>query len=175
MAGRAAESQATSNLELVATRELDAPRDLVWAAWTDPVHIARWWGPRGFANTIHEMDVRPGGAWKLVMHGPDGTDYQNEHRYVEVVRPERIVMDHVSGPVFRMTATFEERGGRTLVTMRLTFATAAERDRAVKQFHAGSCSRRGRGRSTSFAGGLHGTSRCPRARSTSGPAAPTGR
>jgi len=127
---------AASDREIVATREFDAPRELVWAAWTDPKHIARWWGPRGFTNTIEHMDVRPGGSWRFVMHGPDGTDYKNEHTYVEVVRPERIVMDHVSGPTFRMTATFAEHGGKTTVTMRMTFDSAAARDSAVKEFHA---------------------------------------
>lgn len=122
--------------ELVATRSFEAPRELVWAAWTDPVHIARWWGPRGFTNTISQMDVRAGGRWKFVMHGPDGTDFQNEMSYVEVVPPERLVMDHVSGPLFRLTATFAERDGRTTVTMRMTFASAAERDHTVKRFHA---------------------------------------
>jgi uncharacterized protein YndB with AHSA1/START domain len=127
---------AASDREIVATREFDAPRELVWAAWTDPKHIARWWGPRGFTNTIEHMDVRPGGSWRFVMHGPDGTDYKNEHRYVEVVRPDRIVMDHVFGPTFRMTATFVEHGGKTTVTMRMTFDSAAQRDQAVKQFNA---------------------------------------
>jgi uncharacterized protein YndB with AHSA1/START domain len=125
-----------SDVEIVATRDFDAPRELVWAVWTDPRHVARWWGPRGFTNTIERMDVRPGGAWRFVMHGPDGRSYDNEHRYVELVPPERIVMDHVSGPVFRMTATFEERGRKTRVTMRMTFASAAERDRAVRELHA---------------------------------------
>ncbi len=137
MAGRTAEARpAASENEMVVTRELDAPRELVWAAWTDPAHVARWWGPRGFTNTIEHMDVRPGGSWRFVMHGPDGRDYRNEHVYVEVVRPERIVMDHVTGPRFRTTVTFEERGGKTLVTWRGTFASAAELARVVKEFHA---------------------------------------
>ncbi len=137
MAGRTAEARAAvSENEIVITRELDAPRELVWAAWTDPVHVARWWGPRGFTNTIQHMDVRPGGVWRFVMHGPDGTDYRNESVYVEVVRPERIVMDHVTGPRFRMTATFEEGGGKTILTWRMTFASAADLARVVREHHA---------------------------------------
>ncbi len=137
MAARTAEARvASSDLEIVATRELDAPRELVWSVWTDPVHVARWWGPRGFTNTIEAMDVRPGGTWRLVMHGPDGTDYPNEWRYVELSRPERIVMDHVSPPRFRSIATFVERDGRTTVTMRSIFPSAEERERVVKAFHA---------------------------------------
>lgn len=127
---------AATDRELVATREFDAPRELVWTAWTKPEHIARWWGPRGFTNTVESMDVRPGGTWRFVMHGPDGTDYQNEWRYVEVVRPERIVMDHVLGHAFRMTATFVERAGRTTVTMRTTFPSAEELARVIREVHA---------------------------------------
>lgn len=124
---------AASDRELVATREVDAPRELVWAVWTEPAHVARWWGPRGFTSTIEHMDPRAGGSWRFVMHGPDGTDYRNEWSYVELVRPERIVMDHVTGPRFRAVITFEERGRRTAVTARMIFESAALRDRTVAE------------------------------------------
>jgi uncharacterized protein YndB with AHSA1/START domain len=127
---------AAPDREIVATRTFAAPRELVWAAWTDPAHVARWWGPRGFTSTVSRMEVRAGGTWQLVMHGPDGTDYRNEWTYVEVVAPERIVMDHVSGPIFRMTATLVEGAGGTTVTMRMTFPTPAERAQAVKAYRA---------------------------------------
>jgi len=127
----------TSDREITATRVFDAPRDLVFTAWTDPKHVARWWGPNGFTNTIHEMDVRPGGVWRLVMHGPDGTDYPNEFEFVEVERPGRLVLSHVSAPKFRMTTTFaEESTGKTTVTVRMLFETAEERDRTVRKFGA---------------------------------------
>jgi uncharacterized protein YndB with AHSA1/START domain len=123
--------------EIVATRVFDAPRELVFEMWTDPVHVAQWWGPNGFTNSIQEMDVRAGGAWRLVMHGPDGTDYPNKSVYVEVVRPQRIVYDHVSGPKFRMTATFdEEPGNKTRLTVRMVFETAALRDKTATEFGA---------------------------------------
>lgn len=138
MAGRSAEQHTRDPArEIVATRTFDAPRELVWAAWTDPRHVARWWGPRGFTNTISRMEVRPGGAFHLVMHGPDGTDYRNEWEYVEATPPERIVLDHLGGGHrFRLTATFEASGARTTVTMRMTFESAAERDRTVAAFRA---------------------------------------
>ncbi len=137
MAARTAEAHAAaSDLELVAEREIDAPRELVWTAWTEPEHVARWWGPNGFTTTVERMDVRPGGTWSFVMHGPDGTDYPNAWTYVELARPERIVMDHASPPRFRMVATFAEREGRTTVRVRSIFPSAAERDRVVKVFHA---------------------------------------
>ena len=74
----------TAQRELVITRIFDAPRELVWRAWTDPKHVAQWWGPNGFTNTIHEMDVRPGGVWRFVMHGPDGVDYANKIVFGEI-------------------------------------------------------------------------------------------
>ena len=76
------------------TRVFNAPRKMVFDAWTDPRQVAQWWGPRGFTTTISEMDVRPGGVWRLVMHGPDGTDYKNKVVYLEVAKPERLVYKH---------------------------------------------------------------------------------
>jgi uncharacterized protein YndB with AHSA1/START domain len=126
----------TADREIVATRVFDAPRELVFDMWTDPIHIAQWWGPKGFRNTIHQMDVRPGGQWRFVMHGPDGVDYKNEIVYTEVVRPERIAYDHVSGPRFRAVATFADEEGKTRLTVRMVFETAALRDKTAKEFGA---------------------------------------
>src|SRR4029079_12281399 len=84
----------TSDREMVISRVVDAPRELVWKVWTEPQNVAQWWGPNGFSTTIEVMDVRPGGEWKHTMHGPDGVDYPNHSRFVEVVKPERIVMEH---------------------------------------------------------------------------------
>ncbi len=86
-----------SNLEdreIVLTREFDASRELVWEAWTQPEHLARWWGPDGCTTTIHEMDVRPGGTLRFDMHVPNVRDFPNYVVYTEVVRPERLVYDH---------------------------------------------------------------------------------
>jgi uncharacterized protein YndB with AHSA1/START domain len=91
-------SSDTASREIATTRVFDAPRDLVFDAWTSPEHVAQWWGPNGFTTTTHSMDVRPGGEWIFVMHRPDGSDYKNHIVYREVVRPERILYDHVSGP-----------------------------------------------------------------------------
>ena len=102
----------------------------------DPKHIAHWWGPNGSTNTIHEMDVRPGGVWRFVMHGPDGRDYQNKIVLVEIVKPERLVYDHVSGPKFHVRVTFAEQGGKTAVTVRMLFATVAQRDKTVEELGA---------------------------------------
>jgi uncharacterized protein YndB with AHSA1/START domain len=114
----------------------DASPDIVFDAWTDPKHIVQWWGPNGFRTTIYKMDVRPGGEWQFIMHGPDGVDYDNKSVYIEIVKPERLVSSHVSTPKFRATVTFEEQDGKTNLTMRMVFETAAERERVVKVFGA---------------------------------------
>ena len=81
----------TKDRELLITRLFDAPVDLVWEAWTNPEHIANWWGPDGFTNTIYQMDLRPGGEWNLTMHGPDGTDYKNKSIFKEVIPRKKLV------------------------------------------------------------------------------------
>jgi uncharacterized protein YndB with AHSA1/START domain len=129
----------TADREVVITRLLDAPRERVFEAWTDPQQVGQWWGPTGFTTTIHEMDVRPGGVWRFIMHGPDGKDWPNWVRYHEVVRPERLVYDHGgerSEPEFHVTVTFADEGGRTRLTMRSVFPTAAARDYVVREFGA---------------------------------------
>ncbi len=138
MAASAASNVATKagEREIVATRVFDAPRELVFNLWTDPEHIAQWWGPKGFTNTIYEMDVRPGGVWRFVMHGPDGVDYENKIVYIEVVKPERLVYSHVSGTQFHVTVTFADQGDKTKLTVRMLFESAAQRDRVIKEFGA---------------------------------------
>jgi hypothetical protein len=98
----------TTERGILATRVFDAPRDLVWKVWTEPEHIWKWWGPKGFSDTIKKMDLKPGGAWEHVRHGPDGKNYENKTVYVEVVKPERLVYDHLSHPSFRATVTLEK-------------------------------------------------------------------
>jgi uncharacterized protein YndB with AHSA1/START domain len=109
----------TADREIVTTRVMDAPRELVFKAWTDPDHLVHWWGPKGFTNTFHEFDLKPGGVWRFVMHGPDGGDYQNESVFVEIVKPERIVFHHVSAPQFQVTVTLAEQAGKTKLTQNL--------------------------------------------------------
>ena len=124
-----------SDRELVISRMLNAPRELVWKVWTEPEHIAKWWGPNGFTNTIMEMDVRPGGKWLHTMHGPDGTAYPNEAVFTEVVKPERLVYVH-SAPKFTATVTFEELYHKTKITMSMVFETAEIRNLVVKEHGA---------------------------------------
>lgn len=110
--------------QIISARVFDVPRDQLFEAWTDPEKLAKWWGPRGFTNTFHIFDQTPGGYWHFVMHGPDGTDYQNQCIFLEIVKPERIVFDHVSAPKFRVVATFQDEDGKTKLTFRMIFDSA---------------------------------------------------
>jgi uncharacterized protein YndB with AHSA1/START domain len=120
-----------SDREISMTRVFDAPRELVWKAWTERDRVVEWWGQDGFTTTVREMDVQPGGGWCFVMHGPDGTDYDVNAVFIEVVKPERLVYDH-DEPPFRVTVTFDEDGGGTRITMRSLFASTKERDRVYE-------------------------------------------
>ena len=127
---------------IIATRVYDAPRELVFDVWSDPKHLSKWWGPNGFSTTTSSFDLRVGGVWRFVMHGPDGRDYENRITYDEIVRPERILYHHGGGddvePVqFRTRVTFEDiSGNRTRLTLHAVFPSEAERDRVIKEYGA---------------------------------------
>jgi len=133
-----------SGREMVITRIFDFPREKVFDAVADPKQVVKWWGPRGFTTTSDQREFKPGGVWRHVMVGPDGVRYPNLARYEEIVRPEKIVYNHGGGKEdggdgvsFRSTWTFTDLGdGRTEVTMRGVFATAAMYETAVKVYRA---------------------------------------
>ncbi|HEU4364820.1 MAG TPA: SRPBCC domain-containing protein [Candidatus Krumholzibacteria bacterium] len=130
-----------SDRELVFTRVFAAPRELVWKAWTQQEHVGQWWGPNGFTTTTHEMNVKPGGAWRFIMHGPDGRDYPNRIHFIEVAEPERLVYRHggdgdVEDVEFHVTVTFTQQGKQTALTMRMLFPSAEERERVVREYGA---------------------------------------
>jgi len=126
------------------TRVYDAPRELVWRAWTDPEHVAQWWGPTGFTTTTKQFDVRPGGQWRFVMHGPDGTDYPNLITYLEVKEPELIRYKHGGEadcePVnFEVAVRLEKAGAdgeKTRLSIRMSFPSAAARDFVIREYGA---------------------------------------
>lgn len=132
----------TADREIVVSRVFDAPRELVWEAWTDPRHVVHWWGPNGFTTTVEKMEVRPGGVWQHVMHGPDGTDYPNKSVFTEVVKPERICFSHGGSKKgdpatqFEATWTFEAIGKQTRLTIHMVFPSPADRDRVVRDYGA---------------------------------------
>lgn len=120
-------------VELVTTRTFDAPRARVFEAWTRPELVRRWWGPGGFTLPVCEIDLRPGGAYRFVMRGPDGAEFPVTGVYHEVAPPERLVFtDGVElpdgrSPVAIVTVTFVEQEGRTTVTIRARHETAEDR------------------------------------------------
>ena len=136
-----------SDREIVSTRLFDAPRELVFQAWSDPKHLANWWGPKGFSTTTHLFEFKPGGMWRFVMHGPDGTDYQNKITFVEIAEPQRIIYRHGGdrGPEdrdvepvnFQVTVTFEPEGeDKTRLNMRMVFPSAAAKNFTEERYGA---------------------------------------
>jgi uncharacterized protein YndB with AHSA1/START domain len=123
--------------EIVLVRVLDAPRDVVFAAWTDADAFCQWFGPEGYTCTVQEMDVRPGGRARFVMTAPDGTVYTNRFEYLEIVPGQTLVIDHGSDTDddpgrFRVTITFDEQSdGKTVLTLRQLHPTAAQRQAAI--------------------------------------------
>lgn len=123
------------NRELRITRTFKAPIELMWEVWTNPEHIANWWGPNGFTNTIHNMDFREGGEWKLTMHGPDGTNYPNRSIFKEIIPFKKIVFEHFN-PHFITTVLFEARGEETFMEWSGLFDSAEMLQTIIKAHKA---------------------------------------
>ena len=120
----------SGGLEITNTRVFDASREAVFDAFANRAQLAQWWGPNGFTTTITEFDLRPGGPWRLIMHGPDGKDYANVSQFVEVARPDRIVFEHL-GPMhwYRNTMTcVAADDGQTRLTWQMLFERTAENE-----------------------------------------------
>lgn len=125
----------TERRQLSISRTLKAPIALVWEVWTNPEHIAQWWGPDGFTNTIQQMDLREGGEWKLTMHGPDGTNYPNRSIFKEIVPHEKIVFEHFN-PHFITTVVFEPNGEETHMSWTAVFDTEEMLQTVIKAHKA---------------------------------------
>lgn len=117
----------TKTNEIKLLREYDAPLAAVWDAWTDPDQAAHWWGPRGFSITTHSKELTPGGNWRYTMHGPEGVEYANVTKYLEVEKHKKLVYDHGGNderkPLFRVTVLFSEVAGKTHMDMTMAFDT----------------------------------------------------
>lgn len=138
---KTATAQSAAEREVVTSRLINAPREVVWQVWTDPKHITQWWGPNGFRTTIRDFDFRNGGTWRFTMHGPDGTDFLNRVVFEDIEKPNYIYYKHTgegehSHILFEAVVTFEDRSGKTNVTLRSIFATAQERDFVVENYGA---------------------------------------
>ena len=129
---------------LTITRTLNAPRALVWKMFSDPYHLAQWWGPEGYTNRVEKLDFRTGGSWLHVMIGPDGRELPTDNIILEVTGPERIVYRNAPAdprlfgdnppPAFTKTVTFEDLGGgRTQLTLVCIFDTEAHREAVIRR------------------------------------------
>lgn len=136
--------ESVSVREVVNTRMFNTSRERIFTAFCNPNHLARWWGPKGFSNTFHEFDFRPNGLWRYAMRGPDGASQEHTSVFVEVTKPERIVLRHLEPfHEFLLTVTLEESahdrptspGRSTKLTWRMQFDSAEECDK-VKRFVA---------------------------------------
>ena len=133
-------AHAIADREIVISQVIDAPRELVFEAFRRVRHLSRWWGPEGFTTTTRSFEFRVGGVWDFVMHGPDGTDYQEWITWREIVPPEWIALLHGESPddpnAIESELTFEARGEQTRIVMRTVFPTRELRDEAVEKYHA---------------------------------------
>ena len=125
----------TANRAFSIRKMLPAPIDLVWEVWTNPAHIANWWGPNGFTNTIHKMDLAPGGEWRLTIHGPDGKNYPNRSEFIEIIPFKKIVFQHYN-PNYLATINFEPNEKETLMEWIMEFETSELYETVVKVFKA---------------------------------------
>ncbi|WP_116948473.1 SRPBCC family protein [Jiangella endophytica] len=130
----------TADREIVVSRTIEAPRELVFEAFTEVRHLSRWWGPDGFTTTTRAFEFRVGGAWDFVMHGPDGTDYPEWITWTAITPPERIEFLHGESRddpnAFESVLTFESDSAATRIRMRTVFPTQELRDEAVEKYHA---------------------------------------
>ena len=106
---------------LSTSREIGASTEEIFAAFSEPDRLARWWGPAGFTNTFHTFEFETGGRWVYTMHGPDGKDYPNESLFRDIVSGSRIIIDHVVLPLYTLTISFAERDGHTIVSWEQEF------------------------------------------------------
>ena len=131
---------ATADREIVISRVIDAPREVVFEAFTQVRHLSQWWGPHGFTTTTRAFEFREGAVWDFVMHGPDGTDYAEWITWTEIVPPERIALLHGESRddphAFESTLAFAPDGAATRIVMRTVFPTRQLRDQAVDRYHA---------------------------------------
>ena len=139
--GREAPAQSgTADREIVISRVIDAPRELVFEAFTEVRHLSQWWGPEGFTTTTRSFEFRVGAEWDFVLHGPDGTDYQEWITWTEVVPPEKIAMLHGEfrgdPNAFESVLTYASDGAATRIEMRTVFPTKELHDEAVEKYHA---------------------------------------
>lgn len=153
-----AAQSATADREIVVSRLIDAPRELVFEAFTEVRHLSQWWGPDGFTTTTRSFAFHEDGEWDFVMHGPDGTDYSEWIRWRRIAPPERIELVHGERRddpnAFASLLTFTPDGAATRIVMRTVFPTRELRDEAVEKYHAVEGGRQTLGSLAAYVAGL---------------------
>ena len=125
-------SPASSDRDIVNARTYPQPREQVFAAFSNPDSLARWWGPKGFTNTFHTFDFQPGGQWLFTMHSPDGHDFKNECIFQEISAPGRILIHHIPPPKYQLEVTLQPTPEGSRLTWVQTFETPEMRDKILK-------------------------------------------
>jgi uncharacterized protein YndB with AHSA1/START domain len=125
-----AEKNSDPAAAIVCARVFPQPREQVFLAFSDPVRLAQWWGPKGCTNKFHQFDFRPSGTWRFTMHGPDGAAFEMDHRFTEIMAPNRIVVRHLQpGHDFTLTISLEDASGGTRLIWRMIFDDPGEAER----------------------------------------------
>lgn len=123
----------TADCEIVSSRIINSPKELIFKAWSEPDHLKNWWGPKGFTNTFHEFDFRVGGKWSFVMHGPDKGNYTNECEFIKIEKPSLIAWKRYSQPIFQVVTTFLEiNNHQTKLVFKMLFNTVSECEKLKK-------------------------------------------
>lgn len=122
-----------ADCEILSSRIIKAKPEAVFNAWANPELLKQWWGPKGFTNTFHKFELKPGGTWKFTMHGPEKGNYENEVVFLEINPPNLIAWDRISQPLFRIVATFDKTPeGHTLLIFRMQFDSKEACDKIRK-------------------------------------------
>lgn len=117
----------TQDSEIVSSRIVNFSREFVYRAWTEPDHLKKWWGPKGFTNTFNEYDLQVGGKWSFIMHGPDKGNYPNECEFIKIEKPSLIAWQRHSKPLFQVLVTFEEVSNeKTKIVFKMLFNSVEE-------------------------------------------------
>ena len=133
-------SSETSDREIVISRLINAPRELVFEAYSELRHLSKWWGPEGFTTTTQSFDFRVGGEWNFVMHSPDGVDFQEWIKWIDITPPDSLFLLHGATPddpdAFESHISFTSEGEATRIEMKTIFPTREMRDEVVEKYHA---------------------------------------
>lgn len=126
--------QTSPDCEIVSSRVVNFPIETVFRAWTEPQHLQNWWGPAGFTNTFYEFDLRVGGRWRFMMHGPEKGNYPNEVEFITINKPILLAWNRISKPLFQVEASFESvEENKTKIIFKQLFLSAEECNK-VKPF-----------------------------------------